>query len=146
MCIRDSFRPCRVVGEGEVVAVAALTGQAKGEAAAVPALAAAGFSDVLPAEEIPRIEKTVTWESRLLSGEALKAPLAEGEVIGLITYTLDGTVLFETELLSGCDVRGRFPWERSTLPAVLLLGLFTLVKRRRRNPVRSRRRSRTGRV
>ncbi len=136
------FRPCRVVGEGQVVAVAALTGQAKGEAAAVPALAAAGFSDVLPAEEIPRIEKTVTWESRLLSGEALKAPLAEGEVIGLLTYTLDGTVLFETELLSGCDVRGRFPWERSTLPAVLLLGLFTLVKRRRRNPVRSRRHSR----
>jgi D-alanyl-D-alanine carboxypeptidase (penicillin-binding protein 5/6) len=142
----DHFRLCRLVEEGEAVAEAALTGQAKGEEAAVPALAAAGFSDIMPAEDIPRIEKTVTWESRLLSRGALKAPLDEGEVIGRVTYTLDGTVLFETELLSGCDVRARFPWEKTALPAVLVLGLFTLVKRRRRKAARSRRGTRTRRA
>ena len=142
----DHFRLCRLVEEGEAVAEAALTGQAKGEEAAVPALAAAGFSDIMPAEDIPRIEKTVTWESRLLSRGALKAPLDEGEVIGRVTYTLDGTVLFETELLSGCDVRARFPWEKTALPAVLVLGLFTLVRRRRRKAVRSRRGTRTRRA
>jgi D-alanyl-D-alanine carboxypeptidase (penicillin-binding protein 5/6) len=142
----DHFRLCRVVEKGEAVAVAALKGQAKGEEASVPAFTAAGFSDVLPAEDIPRIEKNVTWESRLLSGEALKAPLEEGEVIGRVSYTLDGTVLFETELLSGCDVRARFPWEKTALPAVLVLGLFTLVRRRRRKAVRSRRGTRTRRA
>ncbi len=142
----EHFRLCRLMEEGEAVATAALTGQARGEEAAVPALAAAGFSVVLPVEAIPRIEKTVTWESSLLYGEALKAPLGKGEVIGRITYTLDGAVLFETELLSGSDVRARFPWEKPAIPAALLLGLSTLVKRRRRYHVRPRRRSRAGRA
>jgi D-alanyl-D-alanine carboxypeptidase (penicillin-binding protein 5/6) len=142
----DHFRLYRVVEEGEAVVTAALTGQARGEEAAVPALAASGFSDILPVEDIPRIGKTVNWESRLLSGEALKAPLAEGEVIGRVTYTLDGTVLFETELLSGRDVRARFPWEWTALPALLLPGLLILAVRRRRNQARPRRRSRAGRV
>ncbi len=142
----DHFRLYRVVEEGEAVVTAALTGQARGEAAEIPALAASGFSDILPVEDIPRIGKTVNWESRLLSGEALKAPLGKGEVIGRITYTLDGAVLFETELLSGRDVRARFPWEWTALPALLLPGLLILAVRRRRNQARPRRRSRAGRV
>jgi len=142
----DHFRLHRLVEKGEVVAVADLTGQAKDEEEKVPALAAAGFSEVLPVEDIPRIKKTVAWESSLLSesGEALQAPLEEGDVIGLATYTLDGKVLFKTKLLSGSDVRAYAPspWIRRALPAVILLGLFGVVRWRWRRPAFLRRRRR----
>lgn len=40
------------------------------------------------------LEKTLTVE------EGIKAPLAEGETVGKITYTYDGTVIGETELVN----------------------------------------------
>ncbi|HOL16435.1 MAG TPA: D-alanyl-D-alanine carboxypeptidase family protein [Bacillota bacterium] len=139
------FQSFSVVEKGQVVATAALSGQSKGEKAEVPALAGTGYEDILSVEEISRLEQIITWDSRLLSGKdktRLKAPLKEGQVIGLARYILDGQVLFETELLSGSAVRARFPWEKYLAPALLLPLLFVIIKRRQRIASPSRRRRR----
>lgn len=53
------------------------------------------FTALLPADfEKASLEKTLTVE------EGIKAPLAEGETVGKITYTYDGTVIGETELVN----------------------------------------------
>ncbi len=137
------FRAISVVEEGQVVAAAALSGQARGEKGEVAALAGAGYKDILPVEQISRIEQVITWDKSLLSGKdkaRLKAPLKEGQVIGLARYILDGELLFETELLSGSAVRARFPWEKYLAPALLLPLLFVIMKRRQRIASSSRRR------
>lgn len=53
------------------------------------------FTALLPADfDKASLEKTLTVE------EGIKAPLAEGETVGKITYTYDGTVIGETELVN----------------------------------------------
>ena len=139
----DNFSYHPVVSAGDTVAVAGIANQAPGEILEMPLIAAEGYSGLFEIEELSAIESEIHWTSRKVreaTGErpVLKAPLKEGQVMGTVTYTLNGTPFFETSILAGTDVKARFPWGYLLWAALVLIVLLLLRRRRRLRKARYR--------
>lgn len=122
----NNFRFHQVVTEGDVLATPLLMGQSATAGVDLPVMAAAGYRDLFRKEDPANIELSLEWHPDLYCPEVegLKAPLTEGQVLGKAVFTLDGEIIFESELLASKEIPARVPWEMIILtygPAIILI-------------------------
>jgi len=74
------------------------------------------YSGYYSSEEISRIQREFTFNREFLyqpdgrpatSVPILQAPIAEAEVLGTVTYTLDGQVIFTDDIVAATDILAR---------------------------------------
>lgn len=60
-----------------------------------------GFEDLFRKSDIRNIRKSIKWTYNCPEGEArIVAPIAKGQALGVLRYSLDGVTIFETNLLA----------------------------------------------
>lgn len=113
------------------------------------------FSDVFYAGDVSAIKQEVVWKQELLSDPeqdggpvTLKAPIAKGQVLGTVKYTVNGNVVVEEDILSNTEVKQgnlldaagyfagklyeeRLPVGISIAAAALIVILYKVVKKGR---------------
>lgn len=129
----DNFAWLQLVEEGEIIQSVSVRGQDVHQPDGVNLSAASGFGMVVTKEEQENIEKSVLLEmenynsglaeAALKDSHGLPAPLEMGQVVGELIFTLNGTELFRTDLISNEDVAAMPWWRRFILPGGLTLGL-----------------------
>lgn len=141
----------------QVVASTEVHNHASEDSGALDILAAEGIRDVIAKEDVARIQQNIEWyytdENRQLH---LEAPIHKGQVVGKLTYTLDGRTIWESDLVAARNVErkktivdmitpndrdkptGSSKWYFNpwiTVPALVLLVVITafyVIRRRRR--------------
>jgi hypothetical protein len=84
-----------------------------GEENCLDVTSAEGFTALFIQAHISRMERSVIFDEAFLAEEdnpdnvTLLAPIEEGEPLGRVTYTLDGAVIFEGEILATATVEER---------------------------------------
>lgn len=126
----DNFAWLQLVEEGEIIQTVGIRGQDIHQPERIDLVAAQGFGTVLPPDELGKVEKQVLIEDGTGPAEltvnhtpGLPAPLDKGQVVGELVFTLNGTELFRTDLISNEDVAAMPWWRRYILPGGLTLGL-----------------------
>lgn len=152
----DNFAWLQFVEEGEIIQSVVVRGQDIHQPESINLAAAQGFGTVLTREELGKVEKQVLIEDGTGPAEltvkhtpGLLAPLEVGQVVGDLVFTLNGTELFRTDLISNEDVAAMPWWRRILLPGGLTLGLgfissLAITSRRKKRRRRYRYRSTNG--
>lgn len=87
--------------QGQVVATTQVSNHASEDPGAVDIVAAQGFRDVIAKEDVNNIQQNIEWyytdENNQLH---LEAPVYKGQVVGKLTYTLNGKTIGESDLIA----------------------------------------------
>lgn len=109
----DSWQNYAMLVEGRQIFTVPVRGQRRGEPELVKILAGGTYSDLLHVNQIPRLELDFDWaEGVVQAGEkglVLKAPIRQGQVLGMAVISLDGEILAEIEMIAAYGVKG-FNW------------------------------------
>ena len=114
--------------KGQVLGTAALTGHDRNQGDTLELVAAGDATLYLNEEEVDRLETSFALDNALVETledgtEALKAPLAEGQQVGTISYALDGAVWLTVPVCAARAVEKQTPW--TSLKYFLTHTLFT---------------------
>lgn len=112
----NNFKQHTFMKKGDTISSAKVIRKYFGDSADVNILSASEYTDVLTDKDIAGVKRSIEWDKSLLkSGEAdaaqikLVGPISAGQVVGKVTYTLDGKVLSQSELVaSGDALKGDF--------------------------------------
>jgi D-alanyl-D-alanine carboxypeptidase (penicillin-binding protein 5/6) len=87
--------------QGQVVATTQVSNHASEDSGALNIVAAQGFRDVIAKEDVAKIQQNIEWyytdENNQLH---LEAPVYKGQVVGKLTYSLNGKVIAQSELIA----------------------------------------------
>ena len=117
-----------LVRKGSVVETVPIVNGDWGQPQDIPLAAAQSYAAVLAKEDLERVEMEVQLDPHFLAAKedsgaaaqaySLQAPLAVGQAVGQVVYSLEGQALFTTDLLAQAAATP-LPWWRS--PTALLL-------------------------
>lgn len=87
--------------QGQVVATTQISNHAPEDSGMLNIVAAQGFRDVVAKEDVAKIQQNIEWyytdENNQLH---LEAPVYKGQVVGKLTYSLNGKVIAQSELIA----------------------------------------------
>lgn len=102
-------------------------------------VAKADLIDLIEKEKIDKVEKTVIWNQQLI-----EAPIDAGQVVGKITYTIDGDSIGEVPLIAKVGIEKRtlieavfsasaLPYWIGVVGGIVLIGIVFFIINKRRN-------------
>lgn len=111
----NNYKYHTFIKKGENVTSVSIARKYFGNSIDINVLAAADYTDILTDKEISDVKQTFEWDKKLLlpgdnSTEVkLVGPVSSGQVVGKVSYTLNGVVLSETNLVAAHDaLKGDF--------------------------------------
>jgi len=104
-----------ILQEGQHMETVIVANAMLGEPDILDVTAAEGFTALFSQAQISRMERRVVFGTEFLAEEeadyygnvTLLAPIEEGEVLGLVTYILDGEIIYEGEIIAAAAVEQR---------------------------------------
>lgn len=105
----NNFKYHTLVQKGVSVGSAKVARKYLGDAIEVNALADQEYTDIFTDRDFNNVKQTIEWDPGLAlpeddnKGAGLSGPVTAGQVIGKVTYSLDGNTLFETQLTADKD-------------------------------------------
>lgn len=135
----NSWQNYAMLVEDRQIFMVPVTGQRRGEPEYAEIIAGGTFSDLFHVDQIARLELDFDWAKGVVQegeGLVLRAPIREGEVLGLAIISLDGVILAEIEMISAYEIKG-FNWWLLVGVGAGSIGLIAiLMKKRRKKPRR----------
>ncbi|MBC7960447.1 MAG: D-alanyl-D-alanine carboxypeptidase, partial [Vallitaleaceae bacterium] len=95
----DNYAIHAIVKTGEVVEKAPVEEATKKGPADLEAIATSDLSDVIKNEDVDKIQKTIAWNQT-----PFKAPITAGQIVGKVTYELNGQTIGEVELAAKTNI------------------------------------------
>ena len=106
----NNFKYHTFIKKGENVSTARIVRKYFKDSVDINILAGSEYADILTDKDVAGINRTIEWDKSLLmpgDGETaqikLTGPVSSGQVVGKVSYILNGTVLSEIELLASND-------------------------------------------
>jgi len=106
----NNFKHHTFVKKGESVSSASIIRKYFKDSVDINILAGSEYADILTDKDVSGIKQTIEWDKSLLMlGESsskqikLAGPVSANQIVGKASYTLNGTVLAEIELLASHD-------------------------------------------
>ena len=103
-----------ILEEGQHMETVIIDNAMLGGPSVLDVLAYEGFTALFSQDQLSRMEISVIFNEDLIAEEEddygttiLRAPIMEGETLGMVIYTLNGQVLFETEIRAAATVEER---------------------------------------
>jgi len=91
--------------QDQVIASTLVRNHASDDSGALDILAVQGVRDVIAKEDVARIQQNIEWfytdEDNQLR---LEAPVYKGQVVGKLTYTLDGRIIWQSDLIAARSI------------------------------------------
>lgn len=94
-----NFIPYELVKKGEPLASTEILYPDNDEDSTIDLVAKEGYTDILKKADIDKIEPKIVIQPNI------EAPVQKDQVIGQISYTLDGELLFKTDLVANKDIQ-----------------------------------------
>ncbi|NJD02871.1 MAG: D-alanyl-D-alanine carboxypeptidase, partial [Ruminiclostridium sp.] len=112
----NNFKYHTFVKKGESVSNVSVVRKYFGDSVDINILAGSEYTDILTDKDFAGIKRTIEWDKSLLipgGGETarikLAGPVSSGQIVGKVSYTLNGKVLSEASLLASSDaLKGDF--------------------------------------
>jgi len=112
----SNFSFVDVQKSGQLLEQAVIGRPQLGQPAALDILSGGGFNDFFSKDDAARIKRNITYDTAFLdtssaaapSGAAvLQAPITKGEILGKVTYSLDGQVIYTGGVVAAASVDKR---------------------------------------
>ena len=110
----DNFAFTDVQKAGDLLEKAAISRPRLGKPATLDVLSGSGFRDFFNKDDAARIKRAITYDTAVLDpskpqngAPVLQAPITKGQVLGKVTYTLDGRVIYTGGAVAAAAVERR---------------------------------------
>jgi len=107
----DNFVNYNLCNEGEIITTVQAAIFKKGRREELNAVTESDLNALIKKTDISLLQKNITWDTKkiLINGDrekntVLRAPIKKGTHLGTVTYTLNGEIIAQTELLAENDV------------------------------------------
>src|SRR5690554_316766 len=122
--------------EGRQIFLVPITGQRQGQGDMMKVLAGDTFSGLFHVQEIERMELNFDWARGVADtrdGLALRAPIREGQALGMAVVSLDGEVLAEVEMIAAWGVKGNLglPLFGGGVMLLVLVSIYIWLRKKR---------------
>ena len=95
----ETFTSKVIAQKGEIIDIANVANHSSDDNGVVGLIAKEGFKTVIKKSDIDKLQK------KILAQPDIQAPLKKGQVLGQVSYEIDGTTIFKTDLIASRDIK-----------------------------------------
>lgn len=133
----SSWKNYAMLVEGREIITVPIQGQRWDQPEMLKILAGGTYSDLHNVADIRRLELDLSWAQGLAKsgkeGLVLKAPIRDGQVLGLAVVSLDGERLAEVEMIAAYEIKAFNWWLPMSATAFGPLVLLYIIRRRKKS-------------